>query len=64
MKIFTFLIGLAQLPRGNGNPVAPTGAKNKLCTATCSGETDDWTTYSYNGVKTGFGLRQAYKKFY
>ena len=47
MKIFAFLIGLAQLPRGYGNPVA-----NKFCTATCSGETDDWKSYSYNGVTT------------
>ena len=47
MKIFAFLFGLAQLPRGNSNPVA-----NKLCTATCSGETDDWKSYSSNGVTT------------
>ena len=52
MEIFVFLIGLAQLPRGNGNPVAPTGAKNKFCTATCSGETDDWASYKSNGVTT------------
>ena len=52
MKLFAFLTGLAQLPRGNGDPVAPTGTKNKLCTATCSGETDDWKSYSSNGVTT------------
>ena len=52
MKLFAFLIGLAQLPRGHGNPVALTGTKNKLCTATCSGETDEWKSYSSNGVTT------------
>ena len=52
MKLFAFLIGLAQLSRGHGNSVVPTGTKNKLCTATCSGETDEWKSYSSNGVTT------------
>ena len=34
------------------NLVVPTGTKNKLCTATCSGETDEWKSYSSNGVTT------------
>ena len=45
MKIFAFLTSLALCqPLKDGT--------KQFCTATCTGETDDWATYSSNGVKT------------
>ena len=43
MKIFAFLYGFGFCH--------PTGVR-KTCTATCTGGTDKWATYSPNGVTT------------
>ena len=44
MKIFAFLVSLAlSKPKG--------GRQRKFCTASCAGETSDWTSYLSNGVQ-------------
>ena len=59
MKLFAFFLGSAlaqpldQHPGEDGFmvPKSTRGTKNS-CTATCIGETDDWASYSSNGVTT------------
>ena len=43
MKIFAFLISLGLSK--------PKGRQRKFCTASCAGETSDWTSYLSNGVQ-------------
>ena len=45
MKIFVLLIGLAL-----SNPTR--GRYKRTCTAMCTGELDEWTSYLDNGVQT------------
>ena len=43
MKIFAFLVSLALSK--------PKGRQRRFCTASCAGETSDWTSYLSNGVQ-------------